>query len=300
MKKVLKWIGIILGCLLVLIVVAGFILVGKADRMMKQKFTISPTYFTVDSDSASVARGKKFVNLCKECHGKQLEGYAFFNEADLGMLYAPNLTPGKGGVVAGYTDVDWIRAIRHGVRPNGDGLMIMPSKDFYAMSKDDISDLIAYLKTLPPVDHEKPGDNYLTTLGKILLSTGQFGELYSANEIDHSKPAGTAPASGATAQYGEYMVQISGCRSCHQPELNGGKHPNPKSPIVPNITPGGNLGKWSEQDFLATMKTGKTPEGKQLDPHFMPYTAFADLGDEELSAMYMYLKSLPAKETNTK
>jgi cytochrome c553 len=295
MKKVFKWIGIILGVLIVIVIVTVFVLVKKADKMMVQTFDIRPTYFTIESDSNSIRNGAKFANLCKECHGMQFEGYAFFNEADLGKLYAPNLTKGKGSAVLDYDDVDWIRSIRHGVRPNGEGLMIMPSKDFYAMSKKDIGDLVSYLKTIPPVDHEHKEKNYLTTLGKVLLSLGQFGELYGANEIDHNKPAGNAPAVAASVEYGDYMVKISGCRTCHGEGLNGARHPNPKSPLVPNLTKGGNLAKWSDQDFLISMRTGKTPEGKQLDKLFMPYPGFAGLGDEELTAIFRYLQALPAK-----
>lgn len=299
MKKVLKWIGIILGVFIVVIIVSVYMLTRKADKMMARKFEITPQYFSIPSDSASVARGKALSQLCKECHGEHLEGFAFFNDEAVGVLHAPNLTKGKGSATVNYADIDWIRSIRHGVRANGDGLMVMPADDYANLSREDIGSLIAYLKTAPPVDHEI-GKNYLTVLGKVLLATGQIGkngELFAASTIDHSKPLVETVPSSATAEYGEYVLNISGCKTCHGAQLNGGKSPNPNSPFVPNLTPAGNLSKWTPEQFMTTLRTGKTPEGKQLQKEFMPYTAFTSLSDEELTALYMYIKSQPAVPT---
>ena len=299
MKKVLKWIGIILGILIVVIIVSVYMLTRKADKMMVRKFEITPQYFSITSDSVSIARGKALSQLCKECHGEQLEGFAFFNDKAVGVLNAPNLTKGRGSATINYQDVDWIRSIRHGVRPNGDGLMVMPADDYANLSKEDIGGLISYLKTLPPVDHE-PQKNYLTVLGKVLLATGQIGkngELFAASVIDHSKPLVEAMPIAATTEYGEYVMNISGCKTCHGPQLNGGKSPNPNSPPVPNLTPAGNLSKWSAEQFTTTLRTGLTPEGKQLQKEFMPYTAFTSLSDEEMTALYMYIKTLPSVPT---
>jgi hypothetical protein len=81
-------------------------------------------------------------------------------------LAIPNLTTGAGGVGDTNTDEDWVRAIRHGVGHDGRGLALMPSAVFYYLSDEDLGALIAYLKSLPPVDNEMPGTD-LGPVGRI-------------------------------------------------------------------------------------------------------------------------------------
>jgi mono/diheme cytochrome c family protein len=296
MKKLLKWIGIILGVLIVIVIAAVLYLGNKADKMMSQKFNVTPPVFTIPADSASIAYGEKFAAGCKECHGDNLGGKVFFDDPTIGKIYSINLTKGKGGIGSSYTDLDWIRSTRHGVRPNGDGLMVMPAKDHFYMSERDISCIIAYCKSVPPIDNEA-GKNELKTMGKILMALGAFGEMFSASAIkDHSKPPGSAPPVGPTAEYGNYLVRITGCRTCHNSDLGGGKSPDPNSPPVPNLTPAGNLPKWGANGFINTLRTGKTPEGKALDAKFMPYKAYAKFSNNDLTAMHAYFLSLPKAE----
>lgn len=296
MKKFLKWIGIVLLVIIIGILGTGFYLVKKADKILAKKFNIDPPVFAIPGDSLSIAKGAKFAMLCTDCHGKKLEGFAFFNDPKLGILHAPNLTRGKGSAVSYYTDKDWIQSVRHGVRPNGDGLLVMPAKDYYYMSKEDIASLIAYVKQIEPVDNVT-GKNSLTTMGKILMAMNAFGEMHSASLLDHSKPVGDAPAAAANAEYGKYLLNISGCKSCHGEMLNGGKHPDPNSPPVPNLTSKGNLKHWNKDQFIATIKTGTTPEGKKLHPKYMPYASYSALSDDDLTAIYLYLQSLPPTDT---
>jgi hypothetical protein len=104
----------------------------------------------------------------------------------------------------------------------------------------------------------------------------------------------TAPARGATAEYGEYLVNTNDCRLCHGPELNGGPHPNPTiHKISPNLTPGGELAFWTEEQFINTLRTGKTPGGHELDPELMPWKFSRLFYDDELKAIWLYFQSLP-------
>jgi hypothetical protein len=75
--------------------------------------------------------------------------------------------------------------------------------------------------------------------------------------------------------------------------LNGGIPGDPVSPPAPNITTSGNLGKWSLDQFRETMRGGKTPEGKILNPKFMPWVGVGAHDDEELEAIFNYIKSFP-------
>jgi hypothetical protein len=74
-----------------------------------------------------------------------------------------------------------------------------------------------------------------------------------------------APARSISAEYGRYLVDISGCRTCHQEQLHGGKHPDPNSPPVPNLTPAGKIANWPKGEFIHTMRTGVTPDGSFLN-----------------------------------
>jgi mono/diheme cytochrome c family protein len=110
----------------------------------------------------------------------------------------------------------------------------------------------------------------------------------------------TAPEAGVSAEYGEYMVNTNDCHLCHGPQMNGGPFPDPtKTKISPNLTPGGELAGWSEEDFINTIRTGVTPGGHELDPEFMPWESYRNFNDDELKAIWVYLRSLPKQEQYT-
>lgn len=290
--KILKWIGIILGSLVLLVVIAVVVMVLIANGQLNRTYEVTPTALEIPTDSASIARGAHLADvLCKECHGGALEGKLFFDEMPLATVYSSNLTPGKGGVGATYSDEDWVRAIRHGVNPEGKGLFVMPALDYHHMSAQDLGSVIAYLKTLQPIDKERQ-DNKYGLMGKILMAMGAFGDIIAAAAIDHEEGFKEAPSAGVTTEYGGYLVAITGCRTCHMENLAGGKSPDPTSPMVPNITPGGNLGNWSAEQFLTTIRTGKTPEGLEMQDKHMPWPSYARYTDDELKAIYAYLQSV--------
>ncbi|MBI5654022.1 MAG: c-type cytochrome [Chloroflexi bacterium] len=296
MKKVLKWISIILGVLILVIVVAITGLYMSVQLRADRAYTIQPANLAIPNDASAIARGKRWSAIhCQSCHGDDLAGTAFFSDPGLGSFNASNLTKGKGGVGAAYTDTDWVRAIRHGVRPNGKPVLVMPSADFYYLSDGDLSDIIAYVKSIPAVDKEWAKPNF-TFIATVLAGAGAFGDLYGAETINHTAPRPIAPKPGATVEYGDYLVRVDGCRTCHGKELAGGKEPNPEAPPGPNLTPGGEIAKWSEADFINAMRTGARPSGIPMT-QFMPWQSYGKMSDDELKAIWLYLKSLPAKAT---
>jgi hypothetical protein len=125
----------------------------------------------------------------------------------IATFYAPNLTSGKGGVGTTYSDRDYVRAIRHGVNPEGRGLLIMHSDVYHNLSEEDLVAVIAYVKYLAPVDNEIPKPK-VEPLGRILIALGLFDReglpLIAAEVIDHSAPFLEMPAKAATAEYGHY------------------------------------------------------------------------------------------------
>ncbi len=294
MKKVLKWTGIVLVSLLLFLAGTAFYLSSTAQSRIVQKYDVQPKAISIPTDSASIVAGQKWVSvLCTGCHGENLAGTAFFSDPGLGTIPAPNITP--GGVGKNYTDIDWDRALRHGVGKDCRPLLIMPSKDFKYMSDEHIGQIIAYLKTLPAVEQSWPGPQ-TSFMCDILFQVGAFGDALNAETIDHKSPSHTAPPRGATAQYGDYLVKVSGCRTCHGPQLNGGKDPNPEAPIGPNLTPGGGLANWESEGFIKTMHTGITPLGKEINGKFMPWKEIGRYDDEQLKAIYAYLMAQPKLE----
>jgi mono/diheme cytochrome c family protein len=203
----------------------------------------------------------------------------------------PNLTAGAGGVGVTNTDEDWVRAIRHGVGHDGRGLVVMPARLFYDLSDEDLGALIAYLKTLPPVDNEMPPLN-LGPLGRLMLGLGQV--LFTGPDvivIDHDGPRPVAPQPGITKEYGQYLTHV--CTQCHGENFNG--QTLEREGLVPNLTPGGEVAFWSEEEFMGTLRTGVTPGGHQLN-EYMPWKYVGQMTDDELKAVWLYLQSLPALE----
>ncbi len=97
----------------------------------------------------------------------------------------------------------------------------------------------------------------------------------------------------ASAAYGAYLV--TSCTGCHGPGLAGQAIPGQSAdyPHSANLTPSGDLGHWTFDDFATTLRTGQTPEGKVLNPSVMPWPIATHMTDVELEALWLYLQSLP-------
>jgi mono/diheme cytochrome c family protein len=293
--RILKWIGIVLGVLIGIIVIAVLVLNVVANRNLNGPHEVAVETVEIPTDEAAIARGQYLattVSLCSGCHGENLGGEVLIDEAPIGYIAAPNLTAGQGGIGATYTDVDWVRALRHGVGSDGRAMGVMPSQWFHSYGDEDLGALIAYLKSVPPVDNEL-GPRRIDFPGTILFGVLGFSTLpYSL--IDHTDQPTAQPA-GATAEYGDYMTRIGVCRECHGAQLAGNTDPN-GPPLGPNLTPGGDLATWSQDDFMLAIRNGLTPDGQTLDPEAMPWPAFANMSDEELEAIWLYLQTLPARK----
>ena len=192
-----------------------------------------------------------------------MEGNIYLDDPAIGKVVASNLTEGKGGVAGKYTsDQDWVRAIRHGVRPDGTPLLFMPATEFYFLSDQDLAQVIAYIKSAPPVDHELPS-SAISLTGKIVMTLAPAITFIPAELIPHDAPRPIAPDVGVTPQYGEYLTYS--CKVCHGLTMSGGPIPGfPSSwPPAPNLTfgEGSALPSWSEAGFMNTIRSGVTPEG---------------------------------------
>jgi len=287
-KKILKWTGIIMGSLLLLILLFYALVYFKTEARANKVYEVNIQQLTIPTDTASYAIGDHVaaVRGCKDCHMNG--GVPFFDEkSPIALLYTANLTSGKGGI--NYNDQDWIRALRHGVGKDGKSLWFMPSQHTSAgLSNKELGALICYLKKLEPVDAVHP-QKMMKPLGRLITFLGKF-PMFPAEVINHNAifPNEVKPA--ATAAYGSYLVV--GCQGCHGPAYKGGPSHGDGEPPIPDLTTTGNVGKWTSGQFIATLQTGKTPDGRLLSD-FMPWKAVGKSHTgEELKAIYLYLHQL--------
>jgi cytochrome c553 len=300
-RKLLKGAGYTLAGLVALVVVALGGVYGFAEWRMSRTYAvpaIDAAYadarpVALASDRELVERGRHVaaIRACNDCHGADLGGNVMADDFAFGRITASNLTAGRGGVGATFTDADWDRAIRHGVRPDGKGLLVMPSYEYHGMSDDDFRALVAYLRTVPPVDREVPADR-VGPIGRFLVATNAF-PAWSAALIDHAAARPEAPAPGPTAAYGAYLAVT--CHGCHGPELTGRALPGvpPGTPESANLTPDDEtgLGTWTEGDFVRALREGVRPDGRRLHP-LMPIPMTAQYTDVEVAAMWAHLQTL--------
>jgi mono/diheme cytochrome c family protein len=167
----------------------------------------------------------------------------------------------------------------------------MPSESYFYINNQELGEMIAYLKSTAPVDNPLP-DTRITPLGIVLIGAGAFGDLIAAEHIDHQAPRPAEVQPGVTVAYGGYLVRAGQCRTCHGPDLTGGKDPDPKAPPAPSLTQSGELSTWNEADFIQALRSGNTPDGRQMSP-FMPWMYIGQMTDDELRAIWLYLQSLP-------
>jgi mono/diheme cytochrome c family protein len=224
------------------------------------------------------------VDKCKDepCTG-------FSNDPVFGKLMPNNLTSGRGGTGGVFTDADYVRAIRHGIGRDNKSLVVMPSEQYNKISDEDLGAMIAYLKTLDPVDNELSESN-LGPLGRVIAVIA--GGLLPASQIDHSAARPPSPVVGVSAEYGGYLAEV--CTVCHGDRLTGSKVPGNERVDAPDITLGGALGDWTKSQFIDAIRSGITPQGDLLDPRFMPWNRFTLLTEDELDAIWLYIQSLPA------
>ena len=296
----IRWVR---GVLYILAGLVGVVAVGLAvlyiwsEVRMNRSLDVEVAELSIEATDKQLERGEHVAAIrgCRDCHGPNLTGDVVLEDPMAGRISAPNLTPAEGTPVESYKPEDWLRAIRHGVSPEGRRLVFMPSYEYIDLGPRDLKALIAYLEQLKPVESDVP----VMRVGPILrlnYLTGVY-PLVAADVIDHSKPLEAAPEPGPTARYGEYLA--TGCVGCHGPNFSGGPIPGvpPSWPPASNLTPHQEtgLGDWSRQQFMETLRTGTLPSGRQMNNRHMPWQTTAAMTDMELQALWRFLMSLPPR-----
>jgi cytochrome c553 len=296
MNKILKWVGIVLGAVVAIVLVLVICTYVLSSRALGRRYAPTVPTVSIPTDSASLVRGEHLASAiakCTDCHGEHLGGTMKISDPAFGHLAAPNLTRGRGGFGATLTNEDWVRAVRHGVAPDGRGLLLMPAEAYIHLDTADLAAIIAWARSVPPVDSQWPASQ-LGPVARALLATGKL-PLIAAAYIDHSEMA-TAPPADTTVAYGRYLAQIGGCTACHNAALSGGPIAGapPGTPPAANLTPGG-IASYTEADFFRALREGKRPGDVAIND-FMPWRFTRLMTDPEIRAVWKYLRSLPAKE----
>lgn len=297
-SRALRILGYILLGLLLFIVLAAGIIYVVSEQKLNRTFSVTPAMVPIPSDAASIKRGEHLVvsiTKCVDCHGNDLAGTTFL-DIPPALIYAPNLTKGKGGLGATLSDADFIRAITHGVAPDGHGLWIMPSGEYAELSPSDLGAIIAYVKSVPAVD-KLWGKNEIRPLGRVLVALGQF-DLSEAATINHDAPLPNEVTPGPTLEYGRYLSVVGGCSGCHGSNFSGGPFGDPEAPPAANLTPAGEVATWTEADWTKALRQGIRPNGTQLQSA-MPWDKTALMTDDEMKALIMYMRTIPAAPTGS-
>lgn len=282
MRTALKWAGIVVGSLALLVIVVGFVASRVGAATIAEVHDVPVASLTIPSDSASVARGAHLSGIygCQDCHGVDLAGQVMSEEGPF-RLVAPNLTP--AGIGSQYGPEDWDRAIRHGVGVDGTALFVMPSGAYHEISDTEAADLIAYLETVPPVEKDLPPMEY-RFMGKV-LAAGPLG----IDKGVHPEPSPTtSPAPGATVEYGAYVAGMM-CAYCHGTDLAGKPADQPGAPDAPGLA---SSGQWPAETFHEVLTTGVLPSGREMNPEFMPWTSTARMTPDEREGLRRYLATL--------
>jgi mono/diheme cytochrome c family protein len=280
--------------LVVVLAVATGVIWYLALQQLTHVYTVRASHVAVSEDPALRARGEHLVESrgCQDCHESDYGGKIVSDDRFVGRIVASNLTRGAGGI-GDFTPADYDRAIRHGVGRDGHALVLMPSEDYALLSDSDLAAIIAYLRALPPIDRELPKTQLAFPIRAVGVIRGN-NPLLAASRIWHDTPHLERRVT-ETPEYGGYVAAV--CVSCHRADFSGGHIAAgpPSWPPAANLTPGGRLKGWSQEQFVTTMRTGKTPDGRVLNAEAMPWRSFGRMDDVELRALWLYLRTLPAK-----
>jgi len=269
--------------------------VGKVlgERKMARSIALQVRPLDIVPDVARVDHGRYLYNTrgCAECHGADGAGKTVVRDGGM-LVVAPNITAGPNGVTAHYRDIDWVRTVRHGVKPNGNPVMVMPSDDYSRLSDDDMAALVAYLEQMRPV----PGVKAVIDVAVPVKALYAFGVIKDASEkIDHTLAPPQAVPAAVTPAYGAYVATT--CIGCHGADLAGGRVPGapPAWPPAARLAPGKGsaLNRYPTPDaFIAMFRTGHRPDGSAISS-VMPFGSLRQMNETDVRALYAYLKSVP-------
>jgi mono/diheme cytochrome c family protein len=293
MKRWIKWTAGIVGGLAVVVIAAGGVGWQMANQKIARKVEVAVKAVPYATDTQALERGKYLFESrgCVDCHGANGGGRTFVDDGKGLRLAGPNIT--SGGATAKYQPEDWVRIIRHGVKPGGQAAMVMPSEDYNRFTDQDLAALVAHVRRLPP---QQGGAAVIDLPPPVRILYG-FGAIKdAAAKIDHTLPPAQPIPEGVNAKHGAYVANM--CIGCHGEQLSGGKVPGgpPDWPAAANLTPGEGSAMTRYKDaaaFQAMFRSGKRPDGTPIQ--VMPFESLGKMSDVDTQALYEYLKTVPPR-----
>jgi mono/diheme cytochrome c family protein/cytochrome c5 len=298
LRRALRWLGYLAGGLVALVALGAAGVYIASEVRLAQTYSTPEPSIVASTDPAVVLRGERLVHtmlVCTHCHGENLAGGMVIDDPAIGRVYGPNLTSGRGGIGSQRTDGQLARAIRNGVRGDGHSMLIMPVEDYVELGAPDLTAVVSYVRSVPPVDSQPPA-LALGPVGRLLIGAN-LAPVLSATTVEQGGAIPPVVPAGVTVEYGRYLARTAGCMGCHGETLSGGPIPGapPSLPVPANITPAGQTKAWTDEDWARLLRTGRDPGGRQIDP-YMPYAAYANMTDDEIKALITYLRTVPPKE----
>lgn len=274
-----------------LAVVGGLLL---ADWRSGRTVAVPRATLELTSDPTRINHGAYLYRSrgCVDCHGANGAGREAINSGGM-LVVGPNLTRGNNSAVGDYVAADWVRTLRHGVKPNGRPVLVMPSEDYARLSDTDTVDLVSYLVQLPPTDGLRAVVNLPLPL-RVLYGFGMVRD--SAGKIDHWAPPPSPVPAAVSVQHGAYVANA--CIGCHGAHLQGGKVPGgpPDWPAAAKLAPGEGsvMPRYADAAaFSRMMRSGRRPDGSAVSPA-MPFETLRAMSDTDLRALHVYLRTMPS------
>ncbi len=296
MRKVIRMGAIVLAVLIVVAIALALAASVLSERKRSRVIEITVAPVAYASGDAVLGRGKYLYESrgCMECHGDDGAGRDVIDDPNGFHVKSPNISPGPGSVVKTYSEVDWVRTIRHGVTPQRHPMILMPSRDYNRLTDDDLAAIVAYVRSLSPAVGSAAEIRFPLLL-KALYAFGVVKD--DAQEIDHSLAPSKPVAESVSVVHGHYVANM--CTGCHGDGFSGGKIPGspPDWPPAANLTTGEGsvLPRYDSADkFKAMLRTGKRPDGSAVST-VMPFPTLKNVNDTDADALYTFLKSLPPR-----
>jgi mono/diheme cytochrome c family protein len=282
----------LLGILLAFAIAAVAAGLALGERNVNRRIDIRPYALAIPADSAATERGHYLFASrgCADCHGADGAGRVFAKDGEALVLAGPNISPGPGSVVAAYRSEDWERTLRHGVKPDGRPIRVMPSQDYNRLTDADLGAIVAFVKSLPPVDGGAATISFPLPV-RVLYGLGLIPD--TPERIDHDLPPAQPVAEGLTVEHGRYVAQM--CIGCHGPKFEGGPivgGPPGWPPAARLVRGQGNvMPRYADADaFVGMLRSGKRSDGSAIA--VMPFEALSKLSDVDARALHRFLESL--------
>ena len=277
MAKLLRWVGYLVGALLLLIILAAaYIWIASAQKLNARPEPKPERLIPMEQASLEEGQHLLVTRACAECHGPDLRGTKFLDVPKVATLYAPNLTL----VAKQASDQQLAQAIRQGISDEGPPLIIMPSEAFQHLTDQELAALIHMIRAQPRSGATTP-EPTLGPIGRLGVATGRF----NTAPVQVARYAREEPARVGVQYEGGRRLAALYCSSCHGPSLKGQEaEPGEMSPDLMIA------GAYDLAAFKTLLRTGKPASGRNLP--MMGPTARSDLShmtDAEIEQLHAYL-----------